>query len=907
MDYKDTLLMPKTAFEMKANLPNKEPIYVKRWQDNKTYEKMLAANSEKKDYIIHDGPPYANGNLHAGTAMNRVIKDFIVKTHAMAGFHTPFFPGWDTHGLPIENQIQKLGHNRKEMSLAAFRDLCENYAKEQIEIQKATMLRLGTLADYENPYISLKREFEARQIRSFAKMATSGLIYQGLKPVYWSYAAESACAESEIVYLDKKDPTIYVTFDVLDGKGLVDGAKFVIWTTTAWTIPANLAICLNPRLEYALVQTEKGNLVVSSDLVKTLMERFELTEYKVLKTFKGSELEGVTTKHPLYERNSLVIIGEHVTAEDGTGCVHTAPGHGADDFFIGQKYGLPAYCPVDEKGCMTFEAGEFLVGQHVDEASKTVIKKLDEIGHLLKLEWITHSYPHDDRMKKPIIFRATVQWFASIDKIRDKLLDAIKKVKWENQWGEARLYNMIKERGDWCISRQRVWGVPIPIIYNEDKSPIIDAEVFENIASIIEKQGSNAWFELSALELLPKGYKNPASPNNNFTKESDIMDVWFDSGSSFNELIARGYPYPCDLYFEGQDQYRGWFNSSLIIAVATTDTAPYAGVLSHGYVNDAKGIKMSKSLGNVVNPLDIIEKNGADVFRYWSASVDYKQDMRIGDELLKQVSENYRKVRNYFRFMLGNINPEDFNYQKDGVEYNNLAPIDQYLLIKLNEVNKDVKDAYLKYNYLEATSTLFTFMTNTLSAFYLDYTKDILYIEKANSLRRRQVQSVLHQCVNVLSRLWAPILSFTMEEIWDNFGKQYSESIFEQNYCEVKEYNNQAEILKDFERFILIKQDVFKALEEAREQKTIGKSLEAKVTINVNAEDKELLARITDNIPQVFIVSQFEFTDETLTKYDNIEVKITKAEGLVCPRCWNITNSSHTEGLCKRCEGIIQG
>jgi len=906
MDYKDTLLMPKTDFEMKANLANKEPLFVEKWKKEETYKKMIAAHKDEPHFILHDGPPYANGDLHAGTAMNRVVKDIIIKSQAMLGQYTPFFPGWDTHGLPIENAIQKLGHNRKEMTTAAFRDLCRNYALGQIETQKATMLRLGTLADYDNPYITLLKEFEARQIRSFAKMALSGLIYQGLKPVYWSYAAETACADSEIVYLDKKDPTIYVTFAVVAGKGLVDNCKFVIWTTTPWTIPGNLAICLHPEFKYAVVKTEKGNLIVGSDLVEKLMAEFELTDYEVIKTFKGSELEFVTAKHPLYDRESLVILGNHVTSEDGTGCVHTAPGHGSDDFYIGQKYGLKAYCPVDEKGCMTIEAGEFLVGQHVDDANKTVTQKLDELGHLLKLEFITHSYPFDDRMKKPVIFRATVQWFASIEKIKTELLQQIEKVKWENQWGQARMYNMIKERGDWCISRQRKWGLPIPIIYTEKKKPIIDAKIFDHIADLIGEHGSNIWFESEAIDLLPEGYSHPDSPNNVFYKETDIMDVWFDSGSSFNELTARGGKYPCDLYFEGQDQYRGWFNSSLIVATATTGTAPYHSVLSHGYVNDAKGFKMSKSVGNVIDPLDIVNKNGADVFRLWSGSIDFKQDMRIGDDVIKQISENYRKVRNYFRFMLGNINSDDFDYQKDSVSFTELMPVDKYILIKLNELNKNVQENYRHYNYLEVSAELLSFMITVLSAFYLDFTKDILYIERKDSIRRRQVQTVLYQCVDVLVRLWAPILSFTMEEIWQFFGVDKSETIFTQSFVPVVKYENQEELVADFGRFTSIKDDIFKALELAREEKIIGKSLEAKLTVNATTEDKALINRLFDNIAQVFIVSAFAFSEEKLDQYQLVQVKVEKAEGKTCPRCWNVTLSDHDDGLCVRCQRVLE-
>ncbi len=906
MDYKDTLLMPDTAFEMKANLPTKEPLLVEKWQKEKTYEKMLAANAGQEPYVLHDGPPYANGNLHAGTAMNRIIKDFIIKSHAMAGYYTPFFPGWDAHGLPIENAMLKLGVDRKTLSTAEFRDRCRNFALQQIDIQKATMLRLGTLADYDNPYITLLKEFEGRQIRSFAKMALSGLIYQGLKPVYWSPAAETAVADSEIIYLERKDPAIFVTFEVVDGKGLLQDAKFVIWTTTPWTIPGNLAICLHPDLAYALVKTEKGNLVVLESLVEKLMSEFEITDYEIIKNFKGKAAEFITAKHPLYDRESLVILGEHVTAEDGTGCVHTAPGHGADDFYVGSKYGLPAFCPVDEKGCLTAEAGDYLLGVFVEDANKLITQRLEEAGNLLKLDFVTHTYPHDDRMKKPVIFRATVQWFASIEKIREELLEQIKLVKWETQWGQARMYDMIKQRGDWCISRQRKWGLPIPIIYNESGKPIIEADVFEHIAQLIEKQGSNIWFESTALDLLPPGYTNSESPNGLFTKEEDIMDVWFDSGSSFNELEARGDKYPCDIYFEGQDQYRGWFNSSLIVATATTGRAPYRSVLSHGYVNDAKGLKMSKSFGNVIDPLAIVEKNGADVLRLWAGSVDFKQDMRISDEMIKQIAENYRKVRNYFRFMLGNVNPGDFDPQRDYLAYDELAAVDRYILVKLDELNRSVQEDYKNYNYLEVSSSLLNFMIGLLSAFYLDFSKDILYIERRQSLRRRQVQNVLYRCITVLARLWAPILSFTMEEIWQNFSSEKDSSIFQQHFPSFEDYPDAVELNQNFECFLKIKDDVFKALEEAREAKLIGKSLEAQVYLNVSAEDRNLLTSLFDNIAQIFIVSQFDFTTEQLKQYEYCQVKVEKATGQLCPRCWNIGHSEHPDALCPRCQKIVE-
>ena len=588
MNYKDTLLMPKTDFEMRGNLPKKEPKYVERWQENDMYNKVIQQNEGKDSFVFHDGPPYANGNMHMGHMLNKVIKDVICRYKNMNGFYTPYIPGWDTHGLPIENAIQKLGVNRKEMPTAKFREKCDAYAHEQVNKQMEQLIRMGTFADYKHPYLTLQHEFEARQIEVFAKMAMDGLIFKGLKPVYWSPSSESALAEAEVEYHDIKSPTIFVKFQVKDGKGVLDNdVNFVIWTTTPWTIPANLAICLNASYNYALVETEKGKLIVLDTLVDELMAKFEITDYKVVNHYKGSELEYITCQHPLYDRESLVILGDHVTADSGTGCVHTAPGFGADDFFVGQKYNLPAYCNVDEHGCMMEDCGEWLAGQYVDDANKTVTMKLDEIGALLKLEFITHSYPHDWRTKKPIIFRATDQWFCSLDKIRDKLLSEIDNVNWLNEWGHIRIYNMIRDRGDWCISRQRTWGVPIPIFYCEDGTPIIEQEVFDHISELFREHGSNVWFERDEKDLLPEGYTNEHSPNGIFKKEKDIMEVWFDSGSSHTGvMVERGFNYPVDLYFEGSDQYRGWFNSSLIIGVAAHGKAPYKTVLSHGFVLD---------------------------------------------------------------------------------------------------------------------------------------------------------------------------------------------------------------------------------------------------------------------------------------------------------------------------------
>ena len=903
MDYKETLLMPKTTFEMRGNLPTKEPQILKRWQEDNYYETFLKQHENEPTFVLHDGPPYANGNLHAGTAMNRVIKDIIIRSHAMNGYYTPFFPGWDTHGLPIENAIQKLGVNRKEMSGAAFRKKCEEYAYNQVATQKETMKRLGTIADFQHPYITLKKEFEARQIRSFAKMALDGLIFQGLKPIYWSPYNETAVADSEIVYFDKKDTSIFVAFDVCDGKGVLDGdERFVIWTTTPWTIPANLAICLNADFTYACVKTPKGKLIILASKVEQLMKTFEIEEYEVIKTYLGKDLEFVKVNHPFYpERPSVVILGDHVTDEDGTGCVHTAPGHGLEDFMVCQKYQIKTVCPVDAKGCLTSEAGKDLEGLFVFDANKVVIEKLAEKNALMATTQITHSYPHDDRLKKPVIFRATVQWFCSIEKIREKLLAEIKKVKWENEWGEVRLYNMIKDRGDWCISRQRLWGVPIPIIYNEDGSPIMEKEVFNHIADLFAQFGSNIWFEKEAKDLLPEGYTNPKSPNGLFTKEKDIMDVWFDSGSSSNELIARGLPYPADLYFEGSDQYRGWFNSSLIIGTATNGCAPYKSVLSHGYVCDSKGEKMSKSLGNVVNPMDVIKKNGADIFRLWATGVDFKQDMRIGDDNIKQVAEQYRKVRNTFRFMLGNINPEDFNPKTDLLPYDQLESIDQYIMVCLDECIAKVKEAYMHYDFILASNTLTNLMTNELSSYYLDFTKDILYIEKVDNHRRRQVQSVIWYCVDALCKLWAPSLVYTMDEVWQVFTNDEKSSVHYTHFPKTNNYANAAQLKDDFAKVHEIRSEVLKALEVARNEKIIGKPLEAQVIMHIPSEDKDLLNKCLNNkVAQWLIVSEVIFDDSDERTYE-----VNKAEGTVCPRCWNISKEHDENGLCPRCQKVL--
>ena len=903
MDYKDTLNMPNTDFEMRGNLAQKEPGILKNWQQDNYYQSLLKHHKGQKAFILHDGPPYANGNLHAGTAMNRTIKDFIIRSHAMSGYYTPFFPGWDTHGLPIENAIQKLGVDRKALSAAEFRRKCEEYAHQQIAQQMETEKRLGQIADYEHPYITLKKEFEARQIQSFATMALNGMIFQGLKPVYWSPYNETAVADSEIVYKDVKDATIYLKFPIADGKGVLGADdNFVIWTTTPWTIPSNMAVSVHPDLEYALVRTSTGNLIVLAKFVDRLLEKFNLENLGILKTFTGKEIEGATYHHVVLDKECPCLLGTHVTDEDGTGVVHTAGGHGMDDYLVCMKNGMSPICTVDERGYMNAEAGSYQ-GMFFEDCSKAIIHDMSEKGYLLQVENITHSYPHDDRLKKKVIFRAVKQWFCSIERVREKALDEINNhVKWHNSFGQKRMNNMIADRGDWCISRQRLWGVPIPIIYCEDNSPIMEKEVFDHIAELMNEYGSNVWFEREAKDLLPEGYTNEKSPNGEFRKETDIMDVWFDSGSSWNELIARGDGYPCDLYFEGSDQYRGWFNSSLIVSTAVNGTAPYKEVLSHGYVVDSKGEKMSKSVGNVVNPMDIINQNGADVFRLWAMSSDFKEDLKLGPSNIKQVSDQYRKIRNTFRFLLGNVNGEDFNPSTDMVAFEDLERVDQQVLVLLNDLVADVRKDVLEYNYLSANKHLMYFMVNILSSYYCDFTKDILYVSAKGDHRRRQVQSVYWNCADALVKLWAPFLAFTAEEIWTHFSHLGANSVHYEEFPEVKEYA-EAEILRDeIKRLLEVRALVTKANEEARNEKLIASSQEAKILLTLPKEEKELVEKnLGAAVAQWLIVSQVELVE------GETAVKVEKASGQKCPRCWNYDEHVDENGLCPRCHAVMEG
>ena len=907
VELKDTLLMPNTKFPMRGNLPNKEPEFLKRWEEMDLYNKILEKNAGKPSYVLHDGPPYANGNIHIGHALNKILKDFIVKYKNMNGFVSPFVPGWDTHGLPIEQVLVNNGVDRKSMPANKFRNKCKDYALKQVDKQCADFKKLGVLGDWENPYVTLDPKFEAEQIRVFGKMVDKGYIYKGLKPIYWSPSSESALAEAEIEYHDHTSPSIYVAFDLVSENGAVEkGTKFVIWTTTPWTLPANLGIAVHPDFEYQVVKYNGESYLVAKERVAFLAEKFGWENYETGEVLVGKDLEYLLCQHPFLDRTSTLILADYVTLDSGTGLVHTAPGHGVDDYLVGQlQYKLGVLSPVDNQGVLTEEAGQF-AGKFVFDANKDIIAHLAETGALLQQEDITHSYPHDWRSKKPIIFRATPQWFCSVDAFRSELLEAVDNTKFYSEWGKPRLYNMIRDRGDWVISRQRVWGVPIPVFYAENGEAILDIELIEHVAKIFEEEGSTVWFYKDAKELLPEGYTHPGSPNGEFTKEMDIMDVWFDSGTSHQGCCAirKELTYPADLYLEGSDQYRGWFNSSLITSVAVSGVAPYKELVSAGFVMDGNGNKMSKSLGNVISPNEVGKELGAEIIRLWSTSVDYTQDVRISKDILKQVSETYRKIRNTFRFLLGNLYNGNFNNQTDLLAYEDLEELDKYMVLKFEKVVAKVLDYYENYQFNSITTELINFFNVELSSFYLDYGKDILYIEGEDSHKRQSMLTVLYTVLSKSVRLFAPILSFTAEEVYDNMPYEDAESVHLTDFP-VKNLVDDAALEAKWDKLLEVRDDVNKALEESRNEKVIGKSLEAAVEVYSNdAEVVELLNSVA-NLNQFFIVSKVEVKENDGVAYDLATVKVTKAEGHRCERCWNIVDEVNEEGLCPRCASIL--
>ncbi|ERG66428.1 isoleucine--tRNA ligase [Exiguobacterium chiriqhucha] len=907
MNYKDTLLMPDTEFAMRGNLPKREPAMHEAWEQMDLYNRVQEKNAGKPQYILHDGPPYANGDIHMGHALNKVLKDIIVRFKSLNGYQSPMIPGWDTHGLPIENALQKAGVNRKEMTVAEFREKCAAYAMEQVNSQREQFKRLGLLADFDNPYITLLPEYEAAQIRLFGTMAEKGYIYKGKKPVYWSPSSESALAEAEIEYYDKKSPAIYVAFQVVDGKDVLQTTDhFVIWTTTPWTIPANLGIAVSDELTYTRIEHDEKGYIVAESLVEEVTTALKWTDYTVSGSWNGREFEYMTAQHPLYDRTSLVMIGDHVTA-DATGLVHTAPGHGEDDYRVGQAYGLDVLCPVDDRGYMTDEAPGF-EGLFYEDANKQIGMKLEENGYLLNLKFIKHSYPHDWRTKKPVIFRATPQWFASIKDFRADMLREIEEVNWVPEWGMTRLYNMVRDRGDWVISRQRAWGVPIPIFYAEDGTEIITNETIEHIANLFHEHGSNVWYEREAKDLLPAGFTHPNSPNGEFRKELDIMDVWFDSGSSHAGVLEQrdNLRRPADLYLEGSDQYRGWFNSSLSTAVATTGKAPYRNVLSHGFVLDGDGRKMSKSLGNTIAPNDLVKQYGAEIVRLWVSSVDYQSDVRASHDNFKQVSEVYRKIRNTLRFLLGNLNGFDPSMR---VAFEDMPEADRFMATKLKQLQAKVVKAYDTFDFMAVYHLSHNFCVNELSSFYLDFTKDILYIEREDDARRRAVQTVMYDTVVTLTKLLAPILPHTADEVWQEVPAKQADSVFLTDLDEVAALSeDEKALLAKWSKFLTFRDDVLKAIEIARGEKLIGKPLEAKLLVAPKGETKQLLETI-DNVRQLLQVSQLDYVDSADVDYATAEISVLKADGAACARCWTYStelgqDEQHPE-LCPRCTEVI--
>jgi isoleucyl-tRNA synthetase len=917
-DYGKTLNLPKTSFPMRGGLPEKEPKMADSWYKNDLYKKRLDRNRLKgKKFVLHDGPPYANGGIHLGTALNKILKDIIIRYYDMKGYYTPYVPGWDTHGLPTEQQaIKEKGLNRHEVGPVVFRKACEEIARKYLDIQRESFKRLGVIGDWDNPYITLDPKYEAKQIGVFGEMAKQGCIYKGMRPVYWCPCCETALAEAEIEYMEDPGESIYVKFPVKDDlgklKGIVDSLEnlyVVIWTTTTWTLPGNLAISLNPEFVYVVVEANNERYIVAKELAEDVMKAAKIENYRILGEVFGRDLEYVVCSHPFLDRDSLVIVGDHVTLDAGSGCVHTAPGHGAEDFDICKKYPqIGIVVPVDDRGHLTADAGQF-AGMYYKKSNKAISEYIKEKGLLLAEEKIVHQYPHCWRCKDPIIYRATEQWFISINKFREKALKAIKDVRWIPTWGEERISKMVEDRNDWCISRQRLWGVPIPIFYCKNcGSEIINDETIKAIQELFEKEGSNAWYKYEASEILPKGFACECG-GTEFKKENDIMDVWFDSGSS-HIAVAEANPelgWPVDMYLEGSDQHRGWFQSSLLTAVAVKGRAPYRQVLTHGYVVDGYGRKMSKSLGNGIDPMDVCKQYGADILRLWVASSDYKVDIRISNDIIKQLSESYRKIRNTARFILGNI--YDFDPVKDMVGLEDMEELDRWALMRLNQLVKKIEAAYSEYEFHTMLHAIHNFCVVDMSNFYLDVTKDRMYASKPDSRLRRAGQSAMYIILDTLTRLLAPVLVFTAEEIWQYLPHKEAdnpESIMLNDWPEVKPQYDDPELEQKWNQILKVRDSVLKALEEARNNKLIGQSLQAKVVLKAGGELAELLKNNLDILPTVFITSQVELV---LKEQGELEVEVYLADGQKCERCWvysgTVGHDHQHPTLCSRCCSVI--
>lgn len=918
-DYGETLNLPKTDFPMRANLPANEPKIKEEIFEQGLYEKCLKKNEGKTPFVLHDGPPYANGEIHMGHALNKVLKDTIIRYKNLRGYYTPYIPGYDTHGLPTEKRaIQVLGINRDEISVSKFRDTCKDFALSFVGKQSEGFKRLGVLGDWENPYITLKPEFESRQIGVFGKMYEKGYIYKGLKPVYWCTDCETALAEAEIEYKDHKTTSIYVKFPVKNAKGEFNSENtyFIIWTTTPWTLPGNVAITIGKDYEYSMVQVKDEKYIIATELVDNVMKLAGIEEYQVVGTYQGSQLEGIICKHPFLDRDSKVVLGSEdtvdVALDTGSGAVHTAPGYGKEDYLLSLKEDLDIVVTVDGKGHQTEGAGPFS-GMFYKKSNQEIIKWLEEHQLLLQKEEINHSYPHCWRCKNPIIFRATDQWFASVDGFRKETLDQIKNVKWIPAWGEERISSMVKDRNDWCISRQRTWGVPIPIFYCEEcKEEYVTKESIEKIQKLFREKGSNCWFDMTEEELMPKDATCTKCGSHHFKKETDIMDVWFDSGSSHQGvLVERGLPYPADMYLEGTDQYRGWFQSSMLTSVATNGIAPYKQVLTHGFVTDDKGRKMSKSLGNGISPFEVTDGYGADILRLWVLSADFKSEVSISKDILKQITEVYRKIRNTARYILGNISDFDVNEQ---INYEDLQEIDQWALTRLNRLIRNCTESFDAYEFHMAYHAINQFCVNDMSNFYLDIIKDRLYTSKPNSMPRKAAQWTMYQILSALVRILTPMTVYTAEEIWRYMPHQKEEKLESAMLAfwpeAKKQYDNQ-EIEKKWSKIIALKEEVAKELEQARAEKIIGHSLNAKVILFASEEELAFLKQNEEILQAVFIVSAIEIKEnKRKEEHKKIGIQIEVAPGEKCERCWMYSetvgqNEKHPT-ICKRCSQVVE-
>jgi len=918
VDYAKTLNLPKTSFKMKANLAQKEPLTLRDWKKAEIYEKSLKEGAPF--FVLHDGPPYANGDIHIGHALNKILKDIILKYKRLRGYNAPYIPGWDTHGLPIEWKImEELGEKAKNMTPLQIRQECKKYALKWVEKQKEGFKRLGILGNWDNPYITLRPEYEAEQLKVFKEIYENGYIYKGLKPVYWSPTTETALAEAEIEYKDVTSHSIYVKFegekDLTDKLG-VDEASILIWTTTPWTLPANLGVFLHPEFDYGLYKTEKGNLVVAKDLAEDVFKTLDLS-YELLKEFKGTELEYTHYQHPFLDRKGLVMNADYVTIDAGTGAVHTAPGHGADDYNYSLKYNIGILSPVDDKGHMTKEAGKY-EGMFYAKASKAIVEDLTESGHMLYHTTFVHSYPHDWRSKKPVIFRATEQWFISIDEsdIRENALKALENVEFVPSWGKNRIGSMLETRPDWTISRQRVWGVPIPLFYNRATDEVIyEPEIMDRIIELVKKEGTDIWWKYEAKEIIGDELLEKYNLKDvDIRKERSIMDVWFDSGVSHRSvLVPRNLPRPADLYLEGSDQHRGWFQSSLLTSIASTKDAPYKRILTHGFTMDGQGRKMSKSLGNTILPKDITEKYGADILRLWVSSVDYREDVRISENILQQMSDAYRRIRNTARFLMGNLN--NFDYANDKVDYKDMFEIDKWAMHKLEELKEKTTEYYDKYEFYSLFQEITYFCSMEMSSFYLDIVKDRLYCEGTTSIERRSAQTVLTEVLKVLVRIISPVLSFTADEIWERIPEalKEEESVHLSKWIEANpEYLNE-ELAKKWDKIARLRREVNKKLEAERQTGLIGHSLDARVLLNIANDEYSFIKDYTENeVSDLFIVSQVKFVNDNLaeSEIEGINIGVEKASGEKCERCWKydeeVGHDHNHSDVCPRCASVLE-